>query len=144
MLERALSIKQPWAWLIVAGIKDVENRSWPVSFRGRLYIHASENFDNVSYSSILDRLTLGQAHEFLTVKRAGAFRRGMIIGEATLTDCKYRFPDENDDLYSPWHERGMYGFIFADPLIYDKPIPYKGQLRIFKVKQEVLQNEGKR
>jgi len=37
---RALSVKQPWAWLIVNGYKKIENRNWPTSFRGRIYIHA--------------------------------------------------------------------------------------------------------
>jgi hypothetical protein len=36
----ALSIKQPWSWLIVFGHKDIENRSWPTRYRGRFLIHA--------------------------------------------------------------------------------------------------------
>ena len=40
-LNKAISIKQPWAYLICAGIKDVENRTWPTKYRGRVYIHAS-------------------------------------------------------------------------------------------------------
>lgn len=36
----ALTIKQPWAALIIAGIKDVENRSWTTPHRGLLLIHA--------------------------------------------------------------------------------------------------------
>ena len=43
---RALSIRQPWAYLIAIGAKDVENRSWLTRFRGRIYIHASKRFDN--------------------------------------------------------------------------------------------------
>jgi hypothetical protein len=35
-----LSIRQPWAWLIVNGHKDVENRSWHTDFRGRVYVQA--------------------------------------------------------------------------------------------------------
>lgn len=30
-----LSIRQPWAWLIVNGYKDIENRTWPTHFRGK-------------------------------------------------------------------------------------------------------------
>jgi ASCH domain len=30
----ALSVRQPWAWAIVSGYKDVENRSWPTNYRG--------------------------------------------------------------------------------------------------------------
>ena len=37
---KAISIRQPWAWLIVNGYKDVENRIWATSLRGRVLIHA--------------------------------------------------------------------------------------------------------
>ena len=43
---KALSIRQPWAWLIVAGYKDVENRTWATDFRGRIYVHAGQRYDN--------------------------------------------------------------------------------------------------
>ena len=33
---KILSIRQPWASLIVAGVKDVENRTWPMGYRGRV------------------------------------------------------------------------------------------------------------
>ncbi|XAR57418.1 hypothetical protein NMG60_11025553 [Bertholletia excelsa] len=36
-----LTLHQPWASLLVHGIKRVEGRSWPASIRGRLWIHAS-------------------------------------------------------------------------------------------------------
>ena len=39
---KAITIKQPWASLIVAGIKDIENRTWKTSFRGRVLIHAAK------------------------------------------------------------------------------------------------------
>ena len=39
---KALSIRQPWAWLIVHGRKDIENRSWRTKFRGRFLVHAAQ------------------------------------------------------------------------------------------------------
>ena len=36
---KAPSIRQPWAWLIVNGYKDIENRDWTTNFRGRVYVH---------------------------------------------------------------------------------------------------------
>jgi hypothetical protein len=41
MTLRALSIRQPWAWAVAAGLKRIENRSWRVSYRGPLAIHAA-------------------------------------------------------------------------------------------------------
>src|SRR5436189_5084024 len=37
---KALSVRQPWAWLIVNGYKDIENRDWATKRRGRIWIHA--------------------------------------------------------------------------------------------------------
>ena len=39
---KALSIRQPWAWMILYAGKDIENREWPTRFRGRVLIHASK------------------------------------------------------------------------------------------------------
>lgn len=36
---KALSVRQPWAWLIVNGYKDIENRDWSTQQRGRIWIH---------------------------------------------------------------------------------------------------------
>jgi len=38
---KVLSVKQPFAAMLCAGLKDVENRTWTTDFRGRLLIHAS-------------------------------------------------------------------------------------------------------
>lgn len=38
---KAISIRQPWAWLIAHGYKDIENRTWNTKFRGPVLIHAS-------------------------------------------------------------------------------------------------------
>ena len=37
----AISIRQPWASLILKCGKDIENRSWPTKFRGRILVHAA-------------------------------------------------------------------------------------------------------
>ena len=37
---KALTVRQPWAWLIAAGHKDIENRTCRTSYRGPLLIHA--------------------------------------------------------------------------------------------------------
>ena len=50
---KAISLKQPWADLIVNGIKDIENRTWKTSYRGKLFIHASKSFDRKGYLWII-------------------------------------------------------------------------------------------
>lgn len=42
---KTLSIRQPWAFLIIEGLKDIENRTWQTNYRGELLIHTGKTFD---------------------------------------------------------------------------------------------------
>lgn len=135
---KALSIRQPYAWLIAKGIKGVENRSWETKYRGRVYIHAGAKFDKDALHNW--RLKSKDNGGLITLEQGIAimylsmlWTQGAIIGEADIVDCKFLFGEENDNLYSPWHETGMYGFILANPVSYETPIPCKGQLGLFNV-----------
>ena len=123
--EKALTIRQPWAWLICAGIKDIENRNWFTQFRGRIYIHAGKSRlamteSNIKY--VLKRLSKKQAKKFESTCDNLTF--GAIIGEVDITDCV-------DDSRSPWFI-GRYGFKLSNPTLFDKPISCKGKLGLFK------------
>ena len=129
---KALSIRQPWAWLYL-GPKPVENRNWPTKFRGRCLIHASASKAEMTkevLASVLRLLETKDAAEFMFAYKHLSF--GTIIGEVDIVDCKFRFSEENDDLYSPWHEKGMYGFIRENPVRYDMPVICSGQLGFFE------------
>lgn len=125
---KALSLRQPWAWLVAAGLKDVENRTRPTSFRGRFYIHAGKSSEikvqGLGDEWIIQRLAGGEVTRYWNAK----LDRGAIIGEATLVDCKFRDPYESADGFSKWHEVGCYGFTIADPKLYDESIPCKGTI----------------
>ena len=136
---KALSIRQPWAWLIAKGIKDVENRSWPTDFRGRIYIHAGAKFDT---QAMLDNRLCPWLAEALIDDETGKQldelhrnfnRHGAIIGEVDLFDCKYQYDLMDNDFCSPWAESGKYGFYLANAVLYDEPIPCRGQLGFFGV-----------
>lgn len=139
---KALSIRQPWAWLICSNIKNVENRSWPTKVRGRIYVHAGKTMDvNVpvwrrgggvgsTEEWIVGRLTPRQRDAYHSAQRA----RGAIIGEVDIVGCRFRAGDEVDQGYSIWHAHGSYGFYLEDPVLYDEPIPCKGALGFFQPK----------
>ncbi len=139
---KALSIKQPWAWLICAGYKDIENRSWaiPISFRlpQRIYVHAGKMVDWEATVKIgkgyLRRISVPAEKAI----NGAQLTLGSIIGEVDIIDSSFRFGEENDNLYSIWHVPGQNGFKLANPVLYDKPIPYKGQLGFFDVNLENL------
>jgi len=47
----ALSIRQPWAYLIIHAGKDVENREWPTRVRGNILIHAGKTMTRADYQA---------------------------------------------------------------------------------------------
>ena len=127
----ALSVKQPWAWLIVHGLKDIENRTWPPGFRGRIYVHASKRFDYEGWGSLcrnprgrldkVDPKDWAIIWAIITVNPT----LGAIIGEVDIVDCVA----ESD---SPWFT-GPYGFVLRNPVAYECPIPWRGKQRFFEV-----------
>lgn len=121
---RALSIRQPWAWLVVNGYKDIENRTWSTAFRGRIYVHAGRRTINDDYP---------EQREYVT--RAGIviparLPRGAIVGEVTIAGCV-----DNSD--SPWF-CGPFGFTLVDAIAYETPVPCRGQLGFFSVDESTI------
>jgi hypothetical protein len=134
---RALSVRQPWASLIVAGEKDVENRAWryPPRFRGPLLIHASSWW---SFRQV--RATMDHLYDCLLVpyivtdEELRALPRGALIGQVTVTDARRLGPNEK----SPWAASEGIGLFFSDPVRFRKPVPFrdpvpcKGALGFFR------------
>lgn len=77
-LLKALTIRQPWAWLIVAGHKPVENRSWSTKYRGPLAIHAGLSMSAQDYENACE--VFGKR-----IDRA-LLQFGGIIGSANLVN----------------------------------------------------------
>lgn len=129
----ALSIRQPWAWLIVNGFKDVENRTWPTNFRGPVLIHAGKTMTKAEYEACvlfiapIERVGNWRLPAFDVLKA----QCGGIVGQARITGC---VTESN----SPWFV-GEYGFTLCEalPLEFE---PCKGALGFFKPN---FQPEGK-
>ena len=131
---KALSIRQPWAWLILNEGKDVENRTWPTNLRGRVLIHASSTMTRRDYLDAVRFLTsdsrlapaLKRLPEFSEFSPAGvgALPAGGIVGEVEIVRCCI-------DSTSPWFV-GPYGFVIQNPAL----LPFrklKGMQKIFEV-----------
>lgn len=122
----ALSIRQPWAWLIVHGYKDIENRTWATKFRGRFLVHASQGMSRSEYLEALSFVaqeTTGLRLSFPTFDEL-ATQRGGIVGEAEIVGC-------TKDSSSAWF-CGPYGFEIrnAKPRAF---VPCKGRLGFFQI-----------
>lgn len=118
---KALSIRQPWAWLIVFGHKDIENRTWPTRMRGRIQVHASGGMTRQEYDDAV--AFAAQADPPVLLPPFDTLQRGGIIGQVTITDCVSQSK-------SPWFV-GPFGFVLTDPI----QVPFKkcpGMLGFFE------------
>ncbi len=118
----ALSIRQPWAWLIVQGYKDVENRTWATGNRGPFLIHAAKGMTLEEYNHARWIAT----RNGVTIPAARDLERGGIVGAAEITGLVFSEAAAG----SPWFF-GPVGFQVANA----RPLPFmpcKGALGFFK------------
>ncbi len=120
---KCLSLRQPFAELVVIGKKTIELRKWNTRFRGEFLIHASLNLEELACRKF----------GFDPNKLA----KGAIIGKAYLYDVKeYKTNEEFDEDYNEHLadvSYGKYGFLIKNPVRFDRPIPMKGKLNFFEV-----------
>ena len=113
----ALSVRQPWAWAIVPGGKDFENRDWRkpnpgLAFRGRVAIHASTGMTRDEYESAADfmRHSCG-----VVAPQPHLLVRGGIIGSVDVVDVvRYAGACTAEQRASPWFV-GPVGLVLRDP-----------------------------
>lgn len=119
---KAITIKQPWASLIVSGLKDIENRSWKTNFRGRVLIHAGMKADNHWDSPVCEKVD-----KYLReISKGGTdwsnYHFGAIIGSVEIVDCVQNHP-------SIWAIKGDWNWVLANPVMFPDPITgVKGKL----------------
>lgn len=121
----AISVLQPWAWLIVHGHKDIENRTWGTRRRGNVVIHAGKRWGPEQ------REDLEYVHdEFPAIQLPDQFDLGGIVGAALIVDCVTKHD-------SPWFN-GPFGFVLANQRPSPKFIPWKGQLGFFEIPSSAM------
>lgn len=119
-----LTIRQPWAWLILHGGKNIENRVWQTPKRGPFLIHAAKGMTKAEYHDAM-AFAVRAGFPEKDFPAFDALPRGCIVGQATLTDCVTRSD-------SPWFV-GPYGFLITEP----SPLPAhtcKGELGFFRIR----------
>jgi ASCH domain. len=136
---KAISLLQPWATLVVLGIKTIETRNWSTKYRGPILIQASKG---KAGSIFADELSF---KKYITDFNKLPF--GAIIGKATITDV-IRVEDlaMSDELINRLtmeekafgdYSEGRYAWILEDPVQFDKPIPARGTLNVWEYPDEL-------
>ncbi|XP_074150940.1 activating signal cointegrator 1 isoform X2 [Sminthopsis crassicaudata] len=136
-----LSMHQPWASLLIRGIKRVEGRTWYTSHRGRLWIAAAAKRPSSQEISELQntyRLLLGKDLEF-----PSDYPSGCLLGCVDLNDClpqeqfKEQYPELSQESDSP------FVFICTNPQEMILKFPIKGKHKIWKLDSKIHQGAKK-
>ena len=121
---KALTIKEPWASLIINGYKEYEFRSWKTNYRGKILIHAGKSLEQEN------------AKKFKAYNLE--YGCGEIIGEAELVDCikvteqfNQELIKENKLVYENSGHVQNYAWKLKNIKKYDKKIKINGKLGLW-------------
>lgn len=123
-MSKVITIKEPWASLIINGYKKYEFRGWKTNYRGKILIHAGLSIEK----KYLDRF---KDYNLDCV-------RGAIIGEANLVDCievtdefQKKLLKEDSVVYGISDHKNDFAFKLDNVIKYDMPIYVKGKLGLW-------------
>ncbi|KNC53183.1 activating signal cointegrator 1 [Thecamonas trahens ATCC 50062] len=126
----ALSMHQPWASLLVAGIKRVEGRTWRSDFRGRLWIASTVREPTDEDIAEVEGQYVGSTD----IPFPASYPTAALLGCVTVTDVLSHdeyvasASDEvREDNSSP------YVFVCANPRLLTVPIAISGDHKIWKL-----------
>lgn len=116
---KVLSIKQPYAELILSGKKTIELRNWNTKFKGKFLIHSSQNSDKKAMKKF----------------KFSNLPTGKILGEVELIEVK-KYKNESEqikdkDKHLADSTFGKYGFVLKNPKRIN-PIDAKGKLNFWE------------
>lgn len=123
---RVLTVRQPWAWAIIHGGKDVENRSRNIAgaYRGPVAIHAGLTHEKGTMAGKLHR----QAHGTETPTEL-VF--GAVIGVVDLVSVHHDTDHGRGYPCSPWAMTDNWHLVLANPRPLTTPVPAKGRLGLW-------------
>lgn len=147
---RALTVWQPHATMLALGLRTIETRGWPTSYRGTLLIHAAKKWDDdiaddcdIAGSQVRGvmwslKLTENQTRMANTL---WGKTRGCVLAIAELVDCK-RIPEPcGSDFDQQWggFGPGRWGFVLSDLRTLAKPIPAVGHQQLWTPNAELIE-----
>jgi hypothetical protein len=128
---KALSVRQPWAELILLGRKRYELRSWETKYRGRLLIHAAQ--------------TVERRHVVRAGLDAKQLTTGALVGSVEVVGCGAFAPPiaeelrSNGSYFGEW-QPGLFAWELREPRRLRQPVPCRGALGLWSVPEVLLQD----
>ena len=143
---KVITIQQPWATLVVMGVKQIETRSWNTKYRGQILIHASAKMTK-------EAKALCEQNPFKKyIKDWSYLPLGAIVGRANIQEVyttkhaqgMIRFQPEywGDELTFGDYSPNLYGWHLTDAREILTPITAKGQLGIWEYPEDKLREYG--
>lgn len=147
---RAITVRQPWAWAIIDGGKDVENRTRNIAgaYRGPIAIHAamSHTFGARTDPNIAREITEA-GHEADFLRWLTSAPHGAVVGLVDLVDVHHA--NDVDPTFcgicpegccgcSPWAMPEHYHLVLANPRPLPEPIPWRGALGLWNLPDDAL------
>jgi hypothetical protein len=127
-----LTIRQPWASLILHDLKTEEYRSWTTSYRGKLAIHAGGTLaadpdDLMVVAALVERGTYGWYRPALAnvARWLSRLPRGVILGTVYLVGVHQLIPEH------PSRRWGRFAWQLSGPVALAEPVGATGQLRLW-------------
>jgi hypothetical protein len=122
----ALSVRQPWAELIISGRKSIEVRAWTTNYRGPLWLHAGRHID----------ATLDAKFGVVDPPR-GAFIGCVELVSAISFDATRWEAWRDRHLNSGPYQPGLYAWTLLNPRRLREPGPAVGRLGLFPVEPDL-------
>ncbi|HBY21165.1 MAG: hypothetical protein A2Y24_06235 [Clostridiales bacterium GWE2_32_10] len=120
---KVLTIKQPYASLIIKGYKEYEFRTWATKHRGEFLIHAGKTVDTQALKNRFKNYDLGD------------MPTGVILGKVTLSDCvkitneiAKELKKKDNNVYCGFKGWDCYGFKLENVVEFEEKPKVKGQL----------------
>lgn len=154
-MNKAITVKQPWAYLLCAGIKDVENRTWslPEKYRGeRVFIHASGKPDKEPYMLFSDAQIESIGDNRIMDVVESYEMTSAIIGSCRFIDCVTNHPsvwaehwvtkDWHNGVFGGTYDKEVYNWVVTEPILFAEPIlDVKGKLSFWDCSEFIDRKE---
>ena len=129
LFMRALTIRPPYSELAIDGIKKIEIRPWNTGIRDTILIHAGKTEHSHHPGISIEGCTFGALIGTVELRSSTP----LSSDDFKNTVDMHCVEPEGFDLKSK-----CFGWRFWNPVKFDKPVPYKGQLGFFKVPKSLL------
>ena len=136
---KCLTLKQPWATLVVLSVKRIETRSWGTFYRGPLAIHAAKRWTKADQRLCYEP----PFYEFLGRNAPWELPLGAVLGIVFLHDCRFIWNSTDSRALNPNtlseqerafgdYANGRYAWVLTGAVAFPEPVPARGKLSLWQ------------